>query len=224
MYETTLTVLGRVATTVTQVTFNDGGLKASFRLASTERRFDRGQQTWVDGAQLFLSVVCWRSLADRVVATLRVGDPVIVRGRLRSREYEKDGQVHRLWKSKRRRSGPTWRAVRLRCCGAMLNPQAVAMLPRGSPSGTPWRRILGSRRAGPRRASGYDSRGTTIVVVAEFIYSMQRVRKAHGDKVILDNVTLNFLPGAKIGVVGPNGAGKSSVLRDHGGPGSAEQR
>ena len=55
--------------------------------------------------------------------------------------------------------------------------------------------------------------GTTIVVVAEFIYSMQRVRKAHGDKVILDNVTLNFLPGAKIGVVGPNGAGKSSVLK-----------
>ncbi len=54
---------------------------------------------------------------------------------------------------------------------------------------------------------------TTIEVVAEFIYSMQRVRKAHGDKVILDNVTLNFLPGAKIGVVGPNGAGKSSVLK-----------
>src|SRR3954451_20583550 len=42
---------------------------------------------------------------------------------------------------------------------------------------------------------------------------MQKVRKAHGDKVILDNVTLNFLPGAKIGVVGPNGAGKSTVLK-----------
>ncbi|CAM3573906.1 energy-dependent translational throttle protein EttA [Smaragdicoccus niigatensis] len=51
------------------------------------------------------------------------------------------------------------------------------------------------------------------MAVAEFIYQMQRVRKAHGDKVILDNVTLNFLPGAKIGVVGPNGAGKSSVLK-----------
>jgi ATP-binding cassette ChvD family protein len=49
--------------------------------------------------------------------------------------------------------------------------------------------------------------------VAEFIYSMKRVRKAHGDKVILDNVTLDFLPGAKIGVVGPNGAGKSTVLK-----------
>src|ERR1700753_1165518 len=49
--------------------------------------------------------------------------------------------------------------------------------------------------------------------VAQFIYTMQKVRKAHGDKVILDDVTLSFLPGAKIGVVGPNGAGKSSVLR-----------
>jgi ATP-binding cassette ChvD family protein len=49
--------------------------------------------------------------------------------------------------------------------------------------------------------------------VAEFIYTMRKVRKAHGDKVILDEVTLSFLPGAKIGVVGPNGAGKSTVLR-----------
>jgi ATP-binding cassette ChvD family protein len=49
--------------------------------------------------------------------------------------------------------------------------------------------------------------------VAEFIYTMRKVRKAHGDKVILDDVTLSFLPGAKIGVLGPNGAGKSSVLK-----------
>ena len=49
--------------------------------------------------------------------------------------------------------------------------------------------------------------------MAEFIYSMKKVRKAHGDKVILDDVTLMFLPGAKIGVVGPNGAGKSTVLQ-----------
>ncbi|GGS42344.1 MULTISPECIES: energy-dependent translational throttle protein EttA [Actinokineospora] len=49
--------------------------------------------------------------------------------------------------------------------------------------------------------------------MAEFIYTMRKVRKAHGDKVILDDVSLSFLPGAKIGVVGPNGAGKSSVLK-----------
>jgi ATP-binding cassette ChvD family protein len=49
--------------------------------------------------------------------------------------------------------------------------------------------------------------------MAEFIYTMKRARKTHGDKVILDDVTTAFLPGAKIGVVGPNGAGKSTVLR-----------
>jgi ATP-binding cassette ChvD family protein len=49
--------------------------------------------------------------------------------------------------------------------------------------------------------------------MAEFIYTMKKARKAHGDKVILDDVTLMFLPGAKIGVLGPNGAGKSTVLQ-----------
>ncbi|WP_418924768.1 energy-dependent translational throttle protein EttA [Ellagibacter isourolithinifaciens] len=49
--------------------------------------------------------------------------------------------------------------------------------------------------------------------MAEFIYQMHKARKAHGDKVILDDVTLSFYPGAKIGVVGPNGMGKSTLLK-----------
>ncbi len=49
--------------------------------------------------------------------------------------------------------------------------------------------------------------------MAEFIYSMYKARKAHGDKLILDDVTMSFFPGAKIGVVGPNGAGKSTILK-----------
>lgn len=49
--------------------------------------------------------------------------------------------------------------------------------------------------------------------MAEYIYTMRKARKAHGDKVILDDVSLSFLPGTKIGVVGPNGAGKSTVLK-----------
>src|SRR4029078_3443986 len=61
-------------------------------------------------------------------------------------------------------------------------------------------------RAIPRPERHYNG-------MADFIYTMRKVRKAHGDKVILDDVTLNFLPGAKIGVVGPNGAGKSTILK-----------
>ena len=49
--------------------------------------------------------------------------------------------------------------------------------------------------------------------MAQYIYTLEKARRAHGDKVVLDEVTLSFLPGAKIGVVGPNGAGKSSLLR-----------
>lgn len=63
--------------------------------------------------------------------------------------------------------------------------------------------------AGAQLGSGADGK----VPMAEFIYTLQKARKAHGDKVVLDDVTLAFLPGAKIGVVGPNGAGKSSLLK-----------
>src|SRR5262249_54272742 len=73
------------------------------------------------------------------------------------------------------------------------------------------RRLERLRPAGKIAAERRSSKGAPSV--AQFIYVLARARKAHGDKVVLDHVTLNFLPGAKIGVVGPNGAGKSSLLR-----------
>jgi ATP-binding cassette ChvD family protein len=65
--------------------------------------------------------------------------------------------------------------------------------------------------------AGTDStvwpRADNLSTMPEFIYTMTKARKAHGDKVILDDVTMSFYPGAKIGVVGPNGAGKSTILK-----------
>ncbi|MDX6367967.1 MAG: hypothetical protein QOK30_3043, partial [Nocardioidaceae bacterium] len=49
--------------------------------------------------------------------------------------------------------------------------------------------------------------------MADYVFTLRNVRKAHGDKVVLDNVTLSFLHGAKIGVVGPNGTGKSTLVK-----------
>ncbi|MBV8539340.1 MAG: single-stranded DNA-binding protein [Pseudonocardiales bacterium] len=64
----------------------DGTLVLNFRVACNERRFDKSSESWVDGESLYLSVSCWRRLAENA-ASLVKGDPVIVRGRLRTREW-----------------------------------------------------------------------------------------------------------------------------------------
>jgi len=64
----------------------------NFRVASTARRFDREQSTWIDGDSVFLRVTCWRQLAENVYASVRKGDPVVVTGRLATKPYEVEGQ------------------------------------------------------------------------------------------------------------------------------------
>jgi single-strand DNA-binding protein len=81
MYETTVTLQGWLGGDVTTRVAGDA-LAASFRVASTPRRFQRRTETWVDGATQWYAVTAWRALAQNCQRSLRRGDPVVVHGRL----------------------------------------------------------------------------------------------------------------------------------------------
>jgi single-strand DNA-binding protein len=93
MNETMVTVIGHVATDPTLRVTSGGARVASFRLASTERRFDRGAGGWRDGSTTFYTVTAWRNMAENVCGSVEKGQPVVVHGRLRDSSYDtKDGQ------------------------------------------------------------------------------------------------------------------------------------
>jgi single-strand DNA-binding protein len=93
MNETTVTIVGNLVDDPRMRTTDSGIEVTSVRIASTSRRFDRDAACWVDAGSVFLGVTCWRSLGVNVVASLGKGDPVLVHGRLFTRQYERDGQV-----------------------------------------------------------------------------------------------------------------------------------
>jgi single-strand DNA-binding protein len=92
MFETHVTIVGNVVTPVDRRRFADGRVVANFRVGSTERRYDRATGGWVDGERLYVEVNCWRFLADNAAASLVKGDPVVVTGKLYTRDYEHEGQ------------------------------------------------------------------------------------------------------------------------------------
>lgn len=94
MYDTCITVVGNVCTKPIQRQFPTGSM-TDFKVASTSRRFDKELGKWVDGDELFIRVACWRALAQHVYKSVRVGDPVIIRGRLYSRRYTDKDEVPR---------------------------------------------------------------------------------------------------------------------------------
>jgi single-strand DNA-binding protein len=92
MNETSITIVGNVISDLKARRTAEGHRVVSFRVASNERRFDKETGDWVDGDRLFVSVTCWRRLANGVAMSLSKGDPVMVTGRLYTRGYEVEGQ------------------------------------------------------------------------------------------------------------------------------------
>ncbi|MEU8116044.1 single-stranded DNA-binding protein [Micromonospora sp. NPDC048947] len=96
MFDTYVTIVGNVLTTPEwRRTTQSNTLVANFKVASTARRLDRDSGRWVDGNSLRVRVNCWRKLAEGVAASVMVGDPVVVCGRLYTRDWTDDGGNHR---------------------------------------------------------------------------------------------------------------------------------
>jgi single-strand DNA-binding protein len=90
MNDTTMTVVGNLVESPKLRKTKSGHFVASFRVASTPRRYDREQGGWVDGKTLFVTVTCWRALGENVAQSLHKGQPVVVFGRYIQREWEKE--------------------------------------------------------------------------------------------------------------------------------------
>jgi single-strand DNA-binding protein len=97
MFDTNLVVVGNVLTAPEwRRIASTGALVANFRVASTARRYDRETARWVDGNNLRVRVSAWRRLAEGIAASIKVGDPVIVYGRLYTRDWKDDNGNNRI--------------------------------------------------------------------------------------------------------------------------------
>jgi single-strand DNA-binding protein len=132
MFETQVTVVGNVATAVKGWSLPNGDVVAKFRMASTARWRSQAGGEWVNGSSLFVQVTCWRQLAENVIASLGVGDPVVVRGRLYTDEFEWEGKRQTATRLEAHAVGPD-----LSRCKAVVTRVRRAVAPTGPTAGEP---------------------------------------------------------------------------------------
>lgn len=115
MFETYMTIVGRVISEPNTRTIPSGDKVCSFRIVATERRLNRDTQEWADGDRLYMNVTCWRKLAENVTVSVLKGDHVMVNGRVYLNEYEVNGQARSSLEMDARAVGPN-----LSMCTAVL--------------------------------------------------------------------------------------------------------
>ena len=106
MYDTHLTVTGNLTADPLRRRTPEGTSVVSFRIASTARKWHKEREEWVDGDTVYVTVKCWRVVADRVHGELRRGHSVIVTGRLSTKEWESDGQRQQRYELEADAIGP----------------------------------------------------------------------------------------------------------------------
>ena len=97
-----ITVRGFVASEIRSSTTPGGVATASFRLGSTDRRYDRASSTWVDGNTNWFTVQGYRQLAGNMGCSIKKGQRVIIVGRLKMRSWEKEGRIYHVCRDRRR--------------------------------------------------------------------------------------------------------------------------
>jgi single-strand DNA-binding protein len=90
MSESSITIIGNVVDEVVLKATDAGVSRVSFRVAQTQRRKDRETGEWTDGRKLFVNITFWRDFAENVALSIKKGDPIVVRGKLYSKQYVKD--------------------------------------------------------------------------------------------------------------------------------------
>jgi single-strand DNA-binding protein len=111
MFDTTVTVIGNLVDDPVMRRTSTGTPVVSFRIASSSRRLDRQSEQWVDGDPLFLRVSCWRDMATRTFGMLHRGDPVVIFGRLFTKNYTSGDQVRQSYELEARAMGPNMARV-----------------------------------------------------------------------------------------------------------------
>lgn len=130
MYETTVTLVGTIISDLRRRRTAEGAELVSFRLAANERRRDRESGEWHNGETTYASVTCWRKLVQGVSSSLYKGAPVIVTGRMFTREFQVDGQPRSSLEVDASAVGPDL----ARCQVVLMKPPAPAAPEQGDES------------------------------------------------------------------------------------------
>jgi single-strand DNA-binding protein len=133
--DTIITVIGNVVDDPELRFLATGAAVANFRIASTPRSYDKQSDSWKDGETLWLSCSVWRQQAENVAESLSKGMRVIVQGRLKSRQYEKDGQKHTVFEIDVEEVGPSLKTATAKVVKAS---REKATQGQQAPQGDPW--------------------------------------------------------------------------------------